>query len=419
MRILGLIFIAFSLQLYGADPPSKQNKPAGTVTADPGVKSQGKATNTDATEQNKPEQDETADTDTAEREPLEKRLSCFAYTTSTTGKKFFFSNKHVIYVLVNAGIKDKRNFKIPMYKHVVLKVDLREASLMPVPGSVASLPASALFLPHGNPPANYSGVVFAPAARSCQSGDARLFHSFSLKENKGKVSAFNKKISLIASGRITRLFDLVSRRILDMDVGRFQFRKLTQAVDKNELPLFAEPGRRMLYTFAETPNFRGIINRSGRRQEKLPFPAGTRVLQQGQLFGMSRLIIARNRLEIREFPKWTGSKAQKKRYLIELPGLYSISEAQIIIDFKTKLIALGAAVPLAKKKWRKIFFYDYRRGKVVAKLSIEPGLFPNTMAVDPFGLYMAVDVVRETDGKATYLALFNLKTRKLRKLALR
>ena len=343
--------------------------------------------------------------------------NCFSYRTSLPGEKFYFDKINVIYTLINTGIRDKINFEVPLYKHLVVKIDTRENSLIIIKELTASMPAGVLFLPYGNPPSGWSGVLFEGGAHACRYGMARFFSS--TPRNDKKISAFEKKIALVASLRYPRPFDIVTRRMLDMDVRRLQFRKLPGNVPLGELPLYSDPRRRALYTFTESPSFRGIIDRSTRHEKKLEFPLGSRILQQGNAFALSMVNRATNVIEIREYPKWSGARAGKKRYRVKLPPFYNLSEAQVAIDFRKKIVAIGGAELFAKRKWRKIFFIDYRRGKRLAELELDPPLLADTIAVDPFGLYMAINVVHEMSRKTTYLALFDLTKRKLYKISLR
>ena len=343
--------------------------------------------------------------------------NCFSYRTSLPGEKFYFDKKNVIYALINTGIRDKINFEVPLYKHVVVKISTKENSLIIIKELTASMPAGVLFLPYGNPPSGWSGVLFEGGAHACRYGKARFFSS--TPRNDKKISAFEKKIALVTSLRYPRPFDIVTRRMLDMDVRRLQFRKLPGNVPLGELPLYNNPRRRVLYTFTENPSFRGIINRSTRLEKKLEFPPGSRILQQGNAFALSMVNRATNIMEIREYPKWSGARASKKRYQLKLPPFYNLNDAQVAIDFRKKIVAIGGAELFAKRKWRKIFFIDYRRGKRLAELEVDPPLFADTIAVDPFGLYMAIDVVHEMSRKTTYLALFDLTKRKLYKISLR
>ena len=294
---------------------------------------------------------------------------------------------------------------------------MNENSLIIIKELTASMPVGSLFLPYGDPPNGWSGVLFEGNGHVCRSGKARFFNS---DPRDGKqISAFEKQIALVSSSRQSLPFDLVSWRMLDMDVQRFQFRKLFLSVPKGELPLYSDPLRRVLYTFALTPSFRGIIDRSTRNGEQLEIPVGSRVLQHGRLFARSTVDRSKNIMEIGEYPKWSGSKARKKRYRFKLPRFYSLGESQAVIDFRTKTIAVSGAGLLAKRKWGKVFFIDYRRGKQLAELNVGKGLLADTLAVDPFGNYIAINIVRETNGKTVYLALFDLSKRKLHKLSLR
>ena len=343
--------------------------------------------------------------------------NCFSYRTSLPGKKIYFDKKNIIYALINTGIRDKINFEIPLYKHVVVKINMKENSLIIIKELTASMPRGVLFFPSGDPPSSWSGVLFEGDDHLCRYGKVRFFSSY--PRNDKKVSVFEKEIALVTSSRKSRMFDIVSRRRLSADVSRFQVRKLLGTVPVGELPFFSEPQQSILYTFTDNPSFRGIINRSTRHEKRLHVPAGSRVLQQGQAFAISTVNRANNIMEIKEFPQWTGVRAKKKRYRIKLPQFYSLNEAQAEIDFRKKIIVVGGSSLLAKRKWSKVFFIDYRRGKQLAVLDVEAQMLADTVAMDPFGLYIAINVVRVTDGKTAYLALFDLTKRKLHKVSLR
>ena len=141
---------------------------------------------------------------------------------------------------------------------------------------------------------------------------------------------------------------------------RLQFRKLPGSVPAGEVPIYSDTRRRVLFTFAENDSFRGIIDRSTRSERRLDFPVGSRVLQQGSAFALSLVNRATNSMEIREYPQWSGVKASKKRYRLQLPKFYSLNEAQVAIDMRKKIVAISGASLLAKRKWRKfvsVFFH--------------------------------------------------------------
>ncbi len=342
---------------------------------------------------------------------------CFSYRTSLPGQKFYFDSKNIIYSLVNTGIRSKINFEIPLYKHIVIKINMNDNNLIIIKELTADMPAGVLFFPFGNPPNDWSGVLFEGSAHECRYGKARFFRS-SPHRNK-KISAYEKTIALVSSTKNPRPFDLGSRYMMSMDVRRLQFRRLRRNVPLGEVPIYSDERRRLFFTFAESPSFRGIIDRSTLSERRLAFPPGSRVLQQRSAFALSSVNRATNTMEIEEYPKWSGAKARKKRYRLQLPSFYSLVESQVVVDMRKKIVAIGGASLLAKRKWRKVFFIDYRRGKQLAVLNVEEHLLADSVAVDPFGLYMAINVVRETDGKTAYLALFDLSKRKLRKVALR
>lgn len=343
--------------------------------------------------------------------------NCYSYRTNLPGTKFYFDKKNVIYALINTGIRDKINFEIPLYKHVVVKIDTKENSLIIIKELTASMPVGVLFLPHGNPPSGWSGILFEGNAHTCRYGMARFFSS--APRNDKKISAFEKEIALVGSLRNPRPFDMKVRRMLEMDVQRLQFRKLTGHVPPGELPLYSDPRRRLLYTFAENHNFRGIIDRSTGYERKLDFILGSRVLQHGNMFALSMVNRAANIMEIKEFPKWSGARARKKRYRLRLLPSYNLSNSQVVIDMRKKIVAIGGAGLLTKRKWQKVFFIDYRSGKHLAELDVGSDMIANTIALDPFGLYIAIDVVRVMSNKTAYIALFDLTKRKLHKISLR
>lgn len=347
---------------------------------------------------------------------LEQRLDCFSYHSSVAGNKFYFPSSYRIYALVNSGLQSRRTSVTPLYKYAVVDIDLGQGKVTVKSGFNSSLPAGALFLPHGNPMSGYSGIVFADGEPDCRRGSAQLFQSNT--DRKGNIRALNKNVALVHSRTIPQLFDLSSRHMLSLDMKLLQFRKLAGSLTRNETPIYVDQGKRMLYTFSDNKTFRGIINRSGREQKRLPLVAGSKILQQRHLFGRGRIISSSNRLEIREFPNWSGENAKKKRYIIELPKRYRFEDAQLVIDFSRKIIVIGAGVTLAKREWRKIFYYDYRRGKLITELTMNDQQIADTIAIDQHDLRVVADVVQQRIGRTEYIALFDLEKRKLRKIAI-
>lgn len=346
---------------------------------------------------------------------IEGRLDCFSYHSGVAGNKFHFPDIYTIYVLVNSGLPTRHNFSVPLYRHLVVKIDLGRGKVTAMPGFNASLPTAALFLPYGDPMSGYSGIVFARGEPDCRRGKAQLFQF--RPDSSGNIRALNKNVALVQSRTVPRLFDLNSRQMLSLDMKLLQFRKLPGLLAKNETPIYADHGKRMLYTFSDGKAFRGIINRSGREQQRLPLAVGSKILQQRHLFGQGRVISSKNRLEIREFPRWSGENAKKKRYIIELPKRYRFEDAQLAIDFARKIVVIGAGVTLAKHEWRKVFYYDYRQGKLITELTMNDQQLADTITIDPHNWRVAVDVIQQQTGRTDYIALFDLEKRKLRKIA--
>ena len=350
------------------------------------------------------------------KQTLEQRLDCFSYHSSVAGNKFYFPSSHRIYALVNSGLQAHHTSVTPLYKHAVVDIDLGRGKVTVKSGFNSSLPAGALFLPNGNPMSGYSGIVFTDGEPDCRRGSAQLFQSNT--DRKGNIRALNKNVALVHSRAMPQLFDLISRHMLSLDMKLLQFRKLAGSLAKDETPIYVDQGKRMLYTFGDSKTFRGIINRSGREQTRLPLVAGSKILQQRHLFGRGRIISSSNRLEIREFPSWSGEHAKKKRYIIELPKRYRFEDAQLVIDFARKIIVIGAGVTLAKREWRKVFYYDYRRGKLITELTMNDQQIADTIAIDQHDWRVVADVVEQRTGRTEYIALFDLEKRKLRKIAI-
>ena len=130
------------------------------------------------------------------------------------GEKFYFDKKNIIYALINTGIKSKINFEMPLYKHLIVKINMNESSLIIIKELTANMPAGVLFFPYGNPPSDWSGVLFEREAHACRYGKVRFFRS--MPRNNKRVSAFEKNIALVTSPRNPNPFDLATRRMLSM-----------------------------------------------------------------------------------------------------------------------------------------------------------------------------------------------------------
>ena len=347
-----------------------------------------------------------------------KRTSCFSFLSSTPGKAFSFGKNKIIYVLANTGKLDKRKFKQDLYVHKVMRFDLTQMNLQVLSDMTKSLPRGSLFLPFGDPPTNYTSVAFEPIARECQNGYAHIFFSHVEGFKKDKVVAIKRKIRLVGSHTLTRYFDIDSVKILEVDITRHQFRKLNQKIVAGMIPLYSEPNR-ILYSTKFAGDGSGLLIREGTKVEQLIYDSNSKILRQGAKFGIGKIHPEKNRLEIIELPNWSGRMEKKRRYLIELPRIYPLSEAEIIIDFKKKILAIGGAVSLSKKRWQRIFFYNYKQGKLLYEFNYENGLIPNTMEVDPESKLIAADFVRADNYRTIYLGVFDLENLSFRKLSMK
>ncbi|MDE3269050.1 MAG: hypothetical protein OYH77_02065 [Pseudomonadota bacterium] len=344
---------------------------------------------------------------------------CIPSLTKLAGRSFFFGKDDTIYILTNSGQRSERRSAETLYKHRVLKLDYKKNNLSVVPNTNLSLPVDTFFLPNSDPPKYYSAVSFLPQNRQCQRGLAHIFLSYTEKYKRQKIVAHKRKVALVDSLPSVRLFDLDVHKLLEVDVYRSQFRRLNNDLTKGETPLYAEPNTGIIYTIKTNNDNTAILRRLDRQESTLAFNVGERVLQHGRFFGVGVIHAQLNRLEILEYPEWSSITDKRRRYLIQVPASYPLSQTEMVIDFENKIIALGGAITLTKRTWRKTLFYNYKQGKLIHTFEYEQGLLPNGMAVHPAGGYIAIDMVRQNNYRNVYLALFDIKKNKMRKLSLR
>ena len=72
---------------------------------------------------------------------------------------------------------------------------------------------------------------------------------------------------------------------------------------------------------------------------------------------------------------------------------------------------------MAKREWRKVFYYDYRRGKLITELTMSDQQLADTIAIDQHDWRVVTDIIQQSTGRTDYIALFDLEKRKLRKIA--
>ena len=348
-----------------------------------------------------------------------RQQNCFTFHTRLVGRSFFFGKGDTIYILANSGARSERRSSVALYVHRVLKLDYKKNNLSVVPNTILSLPAGSFFIPSSDPPKFYSAVSFTPQSRGCQYGMAQIFLSYTEKYKRQKIVAYKREVSLFESLPSTRLFDLSANKMLDIDVYYSQFRRLNNNIPKDEIPVYAEPNTGIIYTLKTQKDNTAKLRRLDRKDSSLSLGVGEKILRQGRFFGVGIIHADLNRLEILEFPEWSSITDKRRRYLIQVPASYPLSHAEIAIDFTNKTIALGGAIEMTKRKWRKVFFYNYKQGKLIHTFEYEKGLIPKSMNVHPAGGYIAMDMVRENNHRGIYLALYDIEKQTMRKLSMR
>lgn len=344
---------------------------------------------------------------------------CFSFLSRLAGRSLFFGKDDTIYILANSGSRSERRSSETLYVHRVLKFDYKKNHLSVVPNSILSLPVGSFFIPSGDPPKYYSAVSFSPQHRACQHGSAHVFLSYTEKYKRSKIVAHKRNVSLFDSLPAVRMFDLDAHKLLDVDVYRSQFRKHNHIIPKDETPIYAEPSTGVIYSFKQQKDNTVLLSRLDRKDSTLAFNVGEKILQHGRFFGVGVIHSKMNRLEILEYPEWSSIADKRRRYLIQVPASFPLSQAEMAIDFANKTVVISGAITLIKRKWRKIFFYNYKQGKLIHTFEYEQGLLPNSINVHPAGGYVAIDIIRQNNHRSVYLALYDIKKNTMRKLSMR
>jgi hypothetical protein len=224
---------------------------------------------------------------------------------------------------------------------------------------------------------------------------------------------------VVPTTRIPVAFDPVRRALVQLDTVSMQYRQLYKVPGK-DFPVFTDPvrGRMILWNGQQ----RLLVEHTAgipleKKARKVKFREGYQVLQQGYRFAAIKTDVPNNTFVIHEMPEWTGV-TQEKEYSIKLPGGYSVAQSMVLPLFDRKLALVTARNDQTRRRWQKVFLWDYRDGKILREFSAgginyfgEAGISPDTKTI------VLVQMSGAT-GTAEKVRVFNLSKESEREILL-
>jgi len=242
-----------------------------------------------------------------------------------------------------------------------------------------------------------AAAVLPPAIANCGRGDLELISGFTSATGPVRRKGF---LGIVPSYRVPILYVPLNRNLLQLDTDTMQSRFLAKVAPGLHI-IHVDPlgGKLILWDNGQrTLSLRNMTD--GAKQpagaagilKSIKVKAGYQILQNGARFAAMRISPADNSITIHEIPAWTGV-TKEGEYKLKLPATFSVTQAQIWPSFDRKIALITAKTDDVRRRWQKVFLYDYSDGRLVHEFAAkgtdyfgEVGISPNTKSIVVVGM---------------------------------
>jgi hypothetical protein len=433
---LGILLLAFSASSLGAQTSKLPKGPSTSLSKQKAVQAGNKSDEKEVTAR-----------------------TCHADFLNPPGSSgSFTSDGKFLYILLNAAkvidlpsAKKKTSPKLALKKPVnwgpprqtLYKITLEGTSVQAEALLSLGVRQDAVLVTYGEPPQGLTTVVHLPVASKnagigCFDGPAgTVTVSFSKEGAKAVHGTGEIQIALGPAG--FWLVDATKNQILEIDPATFQTRSMYR-VPSGERPLYFDPHGPQLFTFKRGASededlkkgtaanlkasqaveersllVRGIIPDKVSRQMKLK--VNDRLVQDGRYFAVVQLDSGANALTLIEVPGWNDG-AKPGTFNLQLPSATPIADAGMSIDIKKRRALVYGATARVKRKWGKIFIYDYGKGKQLAAVAAPKKQYIHYAAFDRSGERIILELRDLATSRSVMLKTFDFKNGRLSNIVL-
>ena len=251
-----------------------------------------------------------------------------------------------------------------------------------------------------------AAAILPPAFANCGRGDLELVSGFTDASGPVRRKGF---LGIVPSYRVPILYDPVTRNLLQLDTDTMQSRFLAKVPSGSHI-IHVDPlgGRLILWDNALRTLTSSVISSgsrevpgASRKLKSIKVKSGYQLLQTGARFAAIKISPAENSITIHEIPAWTGV-TKEGEYRLKLPPAYSATQAQVWPNFDRKLALITAKTDDVRRRWQKVFLYDYGSGRLIYEFTAkgldyfgDVGISPNTKAVVVVGMNGAQSVAEK------------------------
>lgn len=309
---------------------------------------------------------------------------------------------------------------LPFYRYKLIAIHIGSHKLKTLMS--IKLPKINGMIVYGQPVIGILTVAFNDYNSACHIGNG-YYAAIGLSASNRQLQIHKNKGFFSFSGGKNGLYlyDLQKKHVIEIDFNSMQSRSHLFELPANEIPLYIDLGKKHLYAWHQIDNksLRGLIAYDGGSTPiaKVQFARGDKLLHDGKLFGVAVLHSSENKIDIIELAKWSGSK-QTETYQIFLQKNFLVNDSAIDINFKKNMALIYGFTPDAKRKWKKIMLFDYKKSAELASLAVEDGFYVKSSFLANNGETVIAEVARLTDDLTAYYSIFSVKTRKWKNLSI-
>jgi hypothetical protein len=322
-----------------------------------------------------------------------KRRNCFLDLTDPPGGNGVYTpdGKH-LYLLAPTAAAPSKGKEPASVTLTLFKIDPKARKSEPVLKIDQRVAASLVLHHDGKDIGAVTAIAFLGRTSGCFEGTAGLV-SVPLSTKDAPPVKSSGSFQLVHGPLGKQLVDMGRQSIVALDTTNFQS-KVLRKVPAGERALYFDGATRRLVTWHDSAKGRGIVEYTDPSNEptrRLAVRVGDRVLQSGGQFGVAKMDLKTNTIELQELAAWSGGdKASKHK--INVPAAYTVTSAGMDVHFGKRLALVYGANFLAKQRWQRVFVFDYTKKEPLGAVPVTGNQYLNYAGIDPTGQYAVVEV---------------------------
>lgn len=341
------------------------------------------------------------------------------YSGSIDGESYIDTQKQVLYYLarfLSDNISKGYKYKYVLYEIFYQKEQLFYNKLVNIDGN-----HNMMLMVHDSSPPSFTFISFNAPMDWCYEG---VGFGLSIPYTKQSDTALDLQIKptkilakgiykILNSSQNKLIVDLEKLFIRDIDV-LFSQTRTVGSFPKGEIPIYITDLSNIMISLITKPeptikaynlnNKKELWTKNLNNKEKIY------ITEQGMA------IIDyhdHNNLLLNMFYPLNQQKQISEKFNLKLVGNVDIKNMNLKINFLAKKVIIsGGGTHNSRKKWDKIFIYDYIENKVTSILKIKPEHYCSNFIIDPQGKIAIFFLNKKTDDTHSSIKTFNFNTSK-------